>query len=77
MYTAPEQGRQNPGDKILMSTERSYHFTDLLQVNRWSRTNGLVANKIPEFMIIKNLLQIELHVHKFSEAYLVFCITFF
>ena len=69
MYTAPEQGRQTPGDKILMSTERFYHFTDLLQVNRWSRTNGLVANKIPEFMIIKNLLQIDLHVHKFSEAY--------
>ena len=77
MYTAPEQGRQTPGDKILMSTERSYHFTDLLQVNRWSRTNGLVANKIPKFMIIKNLLQIDLHVHKFSEAYLVFCITIF
>ena len=76
MYTAPEQGRQTPGDKILMSAERSYHFTDLLQVNHWSRTNGLVANKIPEFMIIKNLLQVDLHVHKFSEAYLVFTSLF-
>ena len=77
MYTAPEQGRQTPGDKMLMPTERSYHSTDLLQVNHWSPTNGLVANKIPEFMIIKNFLQIYLHVHKFSEAYLVFCITIF
>ena len=77
MYTAPEQDRQTPGDKILMSTERSYHFTDLLQINHWSPTNGLVANKTPEFMIIKNLLQIDLHAHKFSEAYLVFCITIF
>ena len=36
-----------------------------------------LANKIPEFMIIKNLLQIDLHVLRFSETYLVFCITIF
>ena len=70
MYVySPGAGQIDPGDKILMSTERSYHFIDLLQINHWSRTNGLVANKIHEFMIIKNLLQIDLHVHKFSEAY--------
>ena len=29
-------GRQPPGDKILMSTERTYHFTHLLQVSKKS-----------------------------------------
>ena len=29
-------GRQPPGDKILMSMERPYHFTHLLQVSKKS-----------------------------------------
>ena len=32
MYIAPGRGRQTPGVKILMSTERPYHFDYLLQV---------------------------------------------
>ena len=32
MYIAPGRGRQTPGVKILMSTERPYHFDHLLQV---------------------------------------------
>ena len=32
MYIAPDRGRQTPGVKILMSTERPYHFEHLLQV---------------------------------------------
>ena len=41
VYIAPGQGRQPPGDKILISTERPYHFTHLLQVSKkslWSLT---------------------------------------
>ena len=33
MYIAPGQGQTAPGDKVLMSTERPYHFTHLLQVS--------------------------------------------
>ena len=33
MYLAPGQVLRAPGDKILMSTERPYHFTHLLQVS--------------------------------------------
>ena len=29
MYIAPGKGRKNPGVKILMSTERPYHFVCL------------------------------------------------
>ena len=36
MYIAPGQGQTDPGDKILMSTERPYHFTHLLQVSKKS-----------------------------------------
>ena len=32
MYIAPSRGRQTPGVKILMPTERPYHFDHLLQV---------------------------------------------
>ena len=32
MYIAPGRGRQTPGVKISMSTERPYHFDHLLQV---------------------------------------------
>ena len=32
MYIAPGRGRQTPGVKILMSTERPYHFDHLLIV---------------------------------------------
>ena len=36
MYIAPGQGQTAPGDTILMSTERPYHFTHLLQVSKKS-----------------------------------------
>ena len=36
VYIAPGQGQTAPGDKILMSTERPYHFTHLLQVSKKS-----------------------------------------
>ena len=36
MYIAPGRGRQTPGVKILMSTERPYQFDHLLQVLRKS-----------------------------------------
>ena len=32
MYIAPSQGQTTPGDKILMPTERPYHFAHLLHV---------------------------------------------
>ena len=32
VYIAPGRDRQTPGVKILMSTERPYHFDHLLQV---------------------------------------------
>ena len=34
MYIAAGQGQTNPGDKILMSTETSCHFSHLLQVSK-------------------------------------------
>ena len=36
MYIAPGQEQTAPGDKILMSTERPYHFTHLLQISKQS-----------------------------------------
>ena len=36
MYIAPGQGQKTPGDKLLMSTESSYHFDHLLQVSNKS-----------------------------------------
>ena len=33
---SPGAGAQPPGDKILMSTERPYHFTHVLQVSKKS-----------------------------------------
>ena len=36
------RGRQPPGDKILMSTERPNHFTHLLQVSKKSLTNLII-----------------------------------
>ena len=38
------RGRQPPGDKILMSTERPYHFTHLLQVSKKSLWNLILYN---------------------------------
>ena len=32
MYIAPGKGRQTPGVKIILSTERPYHFDHLLKV---------------------------------------------
>ena len=34
IYIAPGRGRQLPGDNILMSTERPYHFTHLFPVSK-------------------------------------------
>ena len=34
MYIAPGRGRQSTGDKILMTTERPYHFVHMLQVSK-------------------------------------------
>ena len=34
MYLAPGKGQTAPGDKIVMSTERPYHFTHLLHVSK-------------------------------------------
>ena len=39
MYTAPGRGRQSIGDKILMTTERPFLFTHMLQVSKWSLRN--------------------------------------
>ena len=36
MYIVPGQGQTAPGGKILMSTERPYYFTHLLQVSKKS-----------------------------------------
>ena len=34
MYSGPGQGQTAPGDKVVMSTEMSYHFIHLLQVSK-------------------------------------------
>ena len=34
MYIAPGKADSPPGDKILISTERPYHFTHLLQASK-------------------------------------------
>ena len=44
MHIALGQGRQPPGDKILMSTERPYHFTHLLQVSKRSLWSLILYN---------------------------------
>ena len=36
MYIATGRGRQSTGDKILMTTERSFLFAHMLQVSKWS-----------------------------------------
>ena len=36
VYSPGANGRQPPGDKILILTERPYHFTHLLQVSKKS-----------------------------------------
>ena len=50
MIIAPGQGQTAPGDKILMSTERPYHFTHLLQVSKKSLRSLILYNF---FMIFK------------------------
>ena len=42
MYIAPGQGQTAPGGKILMSTERPYHFTHLLQVSKKSLKSDFI-----------------------------------
>ena len=50
MYIAPGQGQTAPGDTILMSTERPYHFTHLLQVSKKS-LRSLILYNVFFFMI--------------------------
>ena len=38
------RGRQSPGDKLLMLTERPYHFTHLLQVSKKSLWSLILYN---------------------------------
>ena len=44
VYSPGGRGRQPPGDKILMSTERPYHFTHLLQVSKKSFWSPILYN---------------------------------
>ena len=39
IYIAPGRGRQSIGDKILMTTQRSFLFAHMLQVLKWSLQN--------------------------------------
>ena len=39
MYITPGRGRQSIGDKILMTTERSFLFAHMLQVSKWTLRN--------------------------------------
>ena len=52
MYIAPEQGREPPGDKILMSTEGPYHFTHLLQVSMKSLWSLILYNFYHDLIFI-------------------------
>ena len=42
MYIAAGQGQTTPGDKILMSTETSSHFGNLLQVKKISLKSDFI-----------------------------------
>ena len=44
MYIAPGQGQTAPRGQILMSTERPYHFTHLLQVSKKSLWSLILYN---------------------------------
>ena len=44
VYSPQGRGRQPPRDKILMSTERFYHFTHLLQVSKKSLWSLILYN---------------------------------
>ena len=44
MYIAPGQGQTAPRDKILMSTEKPYHFSHLLQVSKKSLCSLILYN---------------------------------
>ena len=57
MYIAAGQGQTNPGDKILMLTETSCHFSQLLQVSKpedhWSCIAHLSAEDILKSAVIE------------------------
>ena len=55
MYVAPGRGRQPPGDKILMSTERPYHFTHLLQVSKKSLWSLILYNFFHDLIHVYSL----------------------
>ena len=50
MYIAPRQGLTAPGDKILMSTERPYHITHLLQVKKKFLWSLILYNVFHDFI---------------------------
>ena len=49
MYIALSRGRQSNGDKILMTTERPFLFTHMLQVSKWSLRN-LILNTFLKYI---------------------------
>ena len=50
MYIAAGQGQTTPGDKILMSTETSCHFSHLLQVSKKSLWSLILYNFFHDFI---------------------------
>ena len=50
MYIATGQGQTTPGDKILMSTETSCHFSHLLQVSKKSLWSLILYNFFHDFI---------------------------
>ena len=50
VYSPGGWGRQPPWDKILMSTERPYHFTHLLQVSKKSLRSLILYNSFHDLI---------------------------
>ena len=50
MHIAAGQGQTTPGDKILMSTETSCHFSHLLQVSKKSLWSLILYNFFHDFI---------------------------
>ena len=50
MYIAAGQGQSTPGDKILMSTETSCHFAQLLHVSKKSLWSLILYNFFHDFI---------------------------
>ena len=52
MYIAAGQRQTTPGDKILLSTETSCHFGDLLQVSKKSLETDFIQFFIHDFIYV-------------------------